>query len=147
MYVYPKLVVVCEGESDKVIIAHLVRRVLNENNIDRNVEILPAHGVAVIPRMVRAIEARMAPPSLAVIVDSDGSPARVWSVLRNKLPWNRYSLVIADPTVAAWVREIGRPQFTRLTPVEIAQNIPLQIIARDHPEFRDFEDVALSHPG
>jgi hypothetical protein len=146
-YIYPDLVVVCEGESDKVIIAHLARRVLNENGVDRKIEILPAHGAAIIPRMVRAIEARMAPPSLAIVVDSDGHPAKVWSLLRAKLPWNRYSLVIAHPTVEAWIRGTRGGESAAASLAQIADRISLHTLELTHPEFGDFKEVVLSHPG
>jgi Overcoming lysogenization defect protein-like, TOPRIM domain len=140
MYIYPRLRIVCEGEVDKIILAHLAQRLLVESSIQREVEIIPANGKAVIPRMVHAIEARLGPQSTLIVVDSDGNEARTWATLRTKLPWEKYSLVIAHPDVESWVfpESQAHKHAVSAAAAQMAQTINLRTLESLHPEFAKF---------
>jgi hypothetical protein len=132
--------IVCEGETDKVILAHLVQRLLSTKFIERRVEIVPAQGKAIIPRMVRALEARLSPPSIAIVIDSDGNKARTWSTVGTKLPKNKYSIVMAHPNVESWVTTGGskpRMQPATFTLAHLAEIVDLAALQQLHPEFSD----------
>jgi hypothetical protein len=147
MYIYPRLLVVCEGDVEKIILAHLVQRLLLENSIRREIEIIPAYGKAVIPRMVRAIEARLGLHSIVIVINSDGNEPRTWATLRTKLPWENYSLVIARPNVDSWVSpESQKGKYARRPDAaEMAKTVNLHLLEQLHPEFEKLR-IAVTTP-
>jgi predicted ATP-dependent endonuclease of OLD family len=144
---FPDLCIICEGEADRLILSHLVKRLLAANSLKRRVEILAAHGKLVIPRMVHAVEARMPSDSLAIVVDSDGSPSKARQTLRKHLDLNKYWVIMAEPNVESWVAAgrksgtVGWENFDKL-----AKDADLTQIESTHPEFQTLREAVTSFP-
>lgn len=128
---------VCEGEIDKVILSRLVARILSERRVTKDIEVIPSYGRGIIPRMLKALEARYGGVSIVVVVDSDGNEAKVRAEFRTKVNWNQHSLIIANPSVESWLSDTQ----TRGKIDEIyadANHVDLSSIERRHPEFKKF---------
>jgi hypothetical protein len=144
---FPDLCIICEGESDRVILSELTKRLLAGGAIKRRVEIRVAHGKMVIPRVVRALESRFSPDQLAIVVDSDGDLLGTRRLFKDKLKLNEYWLIIADPSVESWIvqNELGRDKAVEGLR-KLAMNANLRRIGLSHPEFKELEEVVTSFP-
>ena len=97
-------IIVCEGDTDRLILSRLAARFFAETGIQKEIEVLPAYGRGVIPRMMKALEARYGARRILAVVDSDGNPAKVRAEFRTKADWRKHKLIVADPGVTSWIR-------------------------------------------
>jgi hypothetical protein len=69
------LIVICEGDSDRVVIAALAERILRESGSRRTIKIIAAMGKFTIPRVANAVLSTGSTAAQTLIVlDADGDP-------------------------------------------------------------------------
>jgi predicted ATP-dependent endonuclease of OLD family len=134
---------VCEGETDKVILSRLAIQILSEHGVKKDIEVIPAYGRGIIPRMLRALEARYAKVPIVVVVDSEGNEAKVRAEFRTKANWHRHSLVIANPSVESWIHDAKKSGKSGGRHPE-GNPVDLHSIERTHPEFKDFTAAMIA---
>lgn len=98
------LLVVCEGESDRVVIATLVERILVTANSRRSIKIITAMGKLSIPRVANALWSTFHSGSKVLIVtDSDGDPDGTVAMLRHGLEFPDWVASIPNPSIETWI--------------------------------------------
>lgn len=81
------LLVVCEGDSDREVIATLVERILMNAGSGRSIKIVTAMGKLTIPRVANALRNTFHSESkVLIVVDGDSDPVGIVSILSNG--WN-----------------------------------------------------------
>lgn len=98
------LLIVCEGDSDRVAIATLVERILATAGSDRSIKILTAMGKLTIPRVANALRSTFRSESKVLIVaDGDNDPAGTSAMLSNGLEFKDWIASIPNPSIETWL--------------------------------------------
>jgi hypothetical protein len=98
------LLIVCEGDSDRVIISTLAERILANTGSGRSIKILTAMGKVTIPRVANALWNTVHSESKVLIVtDGDNDPVGTLNMLSNGLEFGEWVSAIPDPTIETWL--------------------------------------------
>lgn len=141
-----RLYVVCEGETDKLILGALIRRILLAKHIEEGVFIVAAGARLAVPNLVQALELHLpVETKFGVVVDSDGDIESAKSFLRRRLDLHQYSVVIAHPSLQSWFG-LSEDQTDAKPPdrkkiQELVDRINLNQLAREHPEFEQLQEM------
>jgi hypothetical protein len=134
--------IICEGQTDELILSVLVRRLLREHNIDRNVRILVARGIYNLPRVALAAAAIGAELKRAVVLDSDHGAERALQRIESQLNLDEWRIIIADPNTDTSLRLSSgarKPQIQELlSQMESIDIIDLAVRVSWVRELRDF---------
>jgi len=98
------LLIVCEGDTDREIIAALVKRILRGDRSGRSIRIIPAMGKHAVPRVANAV--RSINPSIEeilVVIDGDGDPTSSRQMLDREIGFDGWVASIPDPTIESWL--------------------------------------------
>lgn len=98
------LLIVCEGDSDRVVIATLAERILASAGSSRSIKILTAMGKITIPRVANAMWNTFHSESKVLIVtDGDNDPAGTAMMLANGLEFEDWVAAIPNPSIETWL--------------------------------------------
>jgi hypothetical protein len=98
------LLIVCEGESDRVVIATLAERILAAAGSRRSIKILTAMGKLTIPRVANAMWNTFHSESkVLIVVDGDNDPTGTASMLGNGLEFGDWIAAIPNPSIETWL--------------------------------------------
>ncbi|EMN1928149.1 hypothetical protein RVV18_002553 [Burkholderia ambifaria] len=98
------LLIVCEGDSDRVVIATLAERILAAAGSSRSIKILTAMGKMTIPRVANAMWNTFHSESKVLIVtDGDNDPAGTATMLGNGLEFGEWVAAIPNPSIETWL--------------------------------------------
>jgi hypothetical protein len=134
------LCIICEGQTDRAILAELIRRILRAKHINEEVLIVAAGGRLPIPKLVQAMERELPRVmTFGIVIDSDGDIEGTKSFLRRHLDLHDYSVVIAHPSLESWFglseNQIGGRSNILKKVQDLIDRVDLKQLARDHPEF------------
>jgi hypothetical protein len=146
----PDLLIVCEGDSDRAIIATLAKRILTDAGSNRSIEILTAMGKMTIPRVANALWSTLHSESKVLIVtDGDNDPVATKTMLNNGLEFGEWAAAIPNPSIEIWLgRDVealrrrgirNRIKQSRLA----AQQLDIANLKRRDKEFARFHDAIL----
>lgn len=98
------LLIVCEGDSDRVVIATLAERILAAAGSRRSIKILTAMGKVTIPRVANAMwKTLYSQPKVLIVVDGDNDPDGTASMLGNGLEFRDWIAAIPNPSIETWL--------------------------------------------
>ena len=98
------LLIVCEGETDREVIATLSERILSNVGSNRSIKILVAMGKITIPRVANALWNTFYTESkMLIVVDGDGDPVRTKEMLMKGIEFDEWTSSIPNPTIASWL--------------------------------------------
>lgn len=98
------LIVLCEGDSDRALIAHFAKRILANTNSTKRIKILVSMGKYSIPKVANAVRANLSPTSkMLIVVDGDGEPAKTLEMLQKGIEADGWIAAIPDPEIETWV--------------------------------------------
>ncbi len=98
------LLIVCEGDSDRAIIAVLAERILAAAGSNRSIKILTAMGKITIPRVANALWNSFHSESKVLIVaDGDGDPVGTAKMLADGLDFKEWVSSIPNPSIETWL--------------------------------------------
>jgi predicted ATP-dependent endonuclease of OLD family len=141
-----RLYIVCEGETDKVILGALIRRILIAKHIEEGVFIVAAGAKLPVPNLVQGLENQLpADTKFGIVVDSDGDIESTKSFLRRHLDLHQCSIVIAHPSLQSWFG-LSEDQTGANIPdgkkiQQLVDRIDLDQLAREHPEFEQLLEM------
>nr|WP_256873286.1 MULTISPECIES: restriction endonuclease [Pseudomonas] len=144
------LLIVCEGEADRVVIATFVERILATASSGRSVKIITAMGKLTIPCVANALWNTFQSESKVLIVtDSDGDPVGTAAMLSQGLEFKDWVPSIPNPSIETWI-DIDRDVVRRRGGKYLAEHFQLAasrvdialLLERDE-EFRRFHDAVL----
>ncbi|MDE1992622.1 MAG: hypothetical protein KGI75_08960 [Rhizobiaceae bacterium] len=98
------LLIVCEGDSDRVVIATLAERILAAAGSRRSIKILTAMGKVTIPRVANAMWNTFHSESkVLIVVDGDDDPTGTASMLGKGLEFEDWIAAIPNPSIESWL--------------------------------------------
>lgn len=135
-----RLCVVCGGQTDRAVLAALIRRILRAKHISEEVLIVAAGGRLPIPNLVEALERQLPRVrEFGIVIDSDGDIEGTKSFLSRHLDLHHYSVVIAHPSLESWFglseKQIGGGYNILKKVQDLIDRVDLKQLGRDHPEF------------
>ena len=144
------LLIVCEGDADRVVIATLAERILAAAGSHRSIKILTAMGKLIIPRVANALWTTYHSESKVLIVtDGDNDPAGTAAMLTNGLEFRDWIAAIPNPSIENWlnldpehVRRRGGKLRIELSR-EAAQQLDILALKQRDEEFARFHDAIL----
>ena len=104
--VHADLVIVCEGETDRVVITTLAERILSCAGSNRSITIVVAMGKFAIPSVVNALRShKPAKAKTLIVVDGDGDPAGTIDMLNKglKVPLEDWIAAVPNPSIENWL--------------------------------------------
>ncbi|MBB5064918.1 TOPRIM nucleotidyl transferase/hydrolase domain-containing protein [Granulicella mallensis] len=144
------LLIVCEGDSDRVIISTFAERILARAESPRSIKILTAMGKVTIPRVANALWNTFHSESkLLIVTDGDNDPVGTATMLANGLEFADWVSAIPNPTIETWLgldmvtlRRAGsryRLEHSR----EVAQQLDIEELRTRDVQFARFYDAIL----
>lgn len=98
------LLIVCEGDSDRVVISTLAERILAAAGSSRSIKILTAMGKVTIPRVANALWNTFHTESkVLIVVDGDDDPIGTNSMLGKGLEFENWIAAIPNPSIETWL--------------------------------------------
>jgi hypothetical protein len=144
------LLIVCEGDSDRVIISTLAERILADVGSSRSIKILTAMGKMTIPRVANALRNTLHSESnLLIVTDGDNDPAGTSNMLTSGLEFTQWVAAIPNPTIEIWLgldadaaRRAGfknRLEYSR----QAAQQLDIATRRKQDEQFARFYEAIL----
>ncbi len=98
------LLIVCEGDIDRIVIANLAKQILDSVSSTRSVQILTSVGKIAIPRVANALWNDSLPnPQVLIVVDGDNDPAGTFEMLAKGLQFTNWISAIPNPSIESWL--------------------------------------------
>jgi len=98
------LLIVCEGDTDREVIAILSERILGSAGSNRSIKITVAMGKITIPRVANALwNTFFSESKVLIVTDGDGDPIRTQEMLVKGLEFNEWISAIPNPSIEDWL--------------------------------------------
>jgi len=145
------LLIVCEGDSDRMITSVLIERILANAKSTRSIKILTAMGKMTIPRVANALRgASQSESQVLIVADGDYDPSGTAAMLANGLSFSEWVAAIPNPSIETWLgidRNVlrHRGQQNRLEASrQAAQRLNIDDLTMQDEEFAKFYRAVLS---
>lgn len=144
------LLIVCEGDIDRVIISELCERILASAGSPRSIKILTAMGKMTIPRVAKAFWHTFHSESkLLVVTDGDNDPIGTYAMLSKGLDFVEWVAAIPNPSIETWLgldagalrRQSARARTERSR--QAAQQLDIGALKARDEQFARFYDAIL----
>jgi len=144
------LLIVCEGDSDREVIATLAERILANAGSGRSIKIVTAMGKLTIPRVANALRNTFHSESKVLIVtDGDSDPVGTAAMLSNGLEFKDWVASIPNPSIETWLglnlellrRKGGRFRIEQSR--QAANQVDIADLKTRDEEFSRFHDAVL----
>jgi hypothetical protein len=144
------LLIVCEGDVDRVVIATLAERILGDAGSRRSIKILAAMGKLSIPPVANALRSTLRPESkILIVADADADAAGTLSMLTTRLDFRDWVAAIPNPSIETWlgldlmaVRGAGKA-FRVEQARQAAQKLDIETLRQRDEEFARFQTAIL----
>jgi hypothetical protein len=141
------LVVVCEGQTDRELIALLATRILKEYRLSKKVNIVVAMGKMTIPRVANATANIATNSPVLIVTDSDNDREKTLDMLKRGVELENWISSIPDPEIESWLF-VDRRELRRLTKggeyrarlEEMVNQLDLKELRSRDPSFQVFYD-------
>lgn len=144
------LLIVCEGDSDRIIISVLAERILANAHSERSIKILTAMGKMTIPRVTNALwNTFHSESNVLIVTDGDNDPAGTAAMLANGLEFSEWVAAIPNPSIETWlnldvdtIRRRGikhRVESSR----QVAEQLDIEALRARDEQFRKFYEAIL----
>lgn len=144
------LLIVCEGNTDRVVIATLTERILSVADSNRSIKIIVAMGKYTIPNVANALWKTFNSTSkVVIVVDGDGDSNKTIEMLKKGLEFDDWIAVIPNPSIEIWLdlevnhqRKLGIKQHVEQYRLA-ANNIDIPELHERDEQFARFHDAIL----
>jgi Restriction endonuclease len=144
------LLIVCEGETDRVVLATLAERILRDEGSSRSIKIVVAMGKVTITSVANAVQSSLRlQTKVLIVVDGDNDLARTAEMLENGLQFGDWISVIPNPSIEVWLDiDPGalrkRPANSRIEQVRrAAEKLDISVLRDEDEQFAKFYDAIL----
>ncbi len=142
------LIIVCEGDSDRVVISTLAERILQSAKTNRSIKIIVAMGKITIPRVANAIWS-LSPTQTLIVLDGDDDPNASVELLKKGLHFNDWISAVPNPTIEKWLgldvtqlrRMKSQERFQRYR--EAAEQLDIEHLCSTDNSFEAFYKAVL----
>ncbi|WP_296739102.1 TOPRIM nucleotidyl transferase/hydrolase domain-containing protein [Mesorhizobium sp.] len=98
------LLIVCEGETDRVVLATLAERILRDEGSSRSIKIVVAMGKVTIPSVANAVHSSLRPQTrMLIVLDGDNDVARTTELLQKGLQFADWISIVPNPSIEVWL--------------------------------------------
>ncbi|SFN44721.1 Restriction endonuclease [Formivibrio citricus] len=139
------LIVVCEGESDRELIAYLAGRILSTTNSRKAIKIVVAMGKFSVPRVANAVHALgTLAPKVLIVVDSDGDTEKSFEMLKRNIDFEGWVAAIPEPEIESWLgldrRTLQRsgPGMRTTLSLQAAERVNIEQLRKSDKAFATF---------
>lgn len=144
------LLIVCEGDTDREVIAILSERILGNAGSNRSIKITVAMGKFTIPRVANALWNTFYSESKVLIVtDGDGDPVRTTEMLVKGLEFTDWISAIPNPSIETWL-DLDVNQLKKFNlkyrieqSRQAASNLDIEELQKRDEQFARFHDAIL----
>lgn len=145
------LLIVCEGDIDRVVIATLAERILATAGSGRSIKILTAMGKITIPRVANAMWTTFHTQSkVLIVVDGDNDPTGTATMLSNGLEFPDWVAAIPNPSIETWLgidlealRRRGGGKQRLMQSQKAAETLDIDALRQQDGEFAKFYAAIL----
>lgn len=143
------IIIVCEGDTDRVVLSNLAERIIESENSARTVKIVVALGKLAVPKIANALWARHRNAAKAILVlDGDGDPAGSLELLTKQLEFSGWTSAIPNPSIEEWLKSteslISKPLKKNTENYRLAAKlIDLKKLRQQDEEFKKFYDAII----
>lgn len=140
------LVVICEGPTDRELIALLATKILNMHGLTKKINIIVAMGKISIPRVANAATNIITNSPVLIITDSDNDFNRTRDMLNRGVELEDWIYSIPDPEIEAWVGIVDSRKFRRhyrskemrSKLAELVENLDIEDLSERDSSFKVF---------
>jgi hypothetical protein len=97
------LVIVCEGTTDRELLALLATKILKKFGLAKKVNIIVAMGKMTIPRVANAASKIITNAPVLIVTDSDNDIGGTRDMLHRGVELNSWKYSIPDPAIETWL--------------------------------------------
>ncbi|MCG7535047.1 TOPRIM nucleotidyl transferase/hydrolase domain-containing protein [Pseudoalteromonas sp. OOF1S-7] len=145
------LVVVCEGQTDRELIALLATKILNKHRLTKKVNIIVAMGKMTIPRVANAASNIVTQSPILIVTDSDNDFDKTRDMLNRGVELDSWKYSIPDPEIEAWLgldrrefRRHHRGEMMRSKLNELVNELDVEELAERDSSFNTFYQWVIS---
>lgn len=99
----PDLVIVCEGDFDRELLANLVQRILKNASTTKRIQLISALGKVSVPRVANSILLARPDVKVLAVVDGDGDIQGSELMLRTIIESDNWTPIIINPAIESWL--------------------------------------------
>lgn len=99
----PDLVIVCEGDFDRELLANLVQRILKSARATKKIQLISALGKVAVPHVANSVLAANPDVKVLAVVDSDGDIQGSELMLKNIIESANWTPIVVDPAIETWL--------------------------------------------
>lgn len=140
-----QLIVVCEGESDRQVIACLARRILSTTKSRKEIKIVVAMGKFSVPRVANAVHTLGTLMSkVLIVVDSDGDAEKSFEMLKRGIDFEGWVAAIPEPEIESWLGldrktlQLSRSRMRATLSLQAAERVDLDQLRKSDMAFATF---------
>lgn len=141
------LVVICEGPTDRELIALLATKILNKYGLTKKVNIIVAMGKMTIPRVANASTNIITNSPVLIVTDSDNDFDKTRDMLNRGVELDDWKYSIPDPEIESWLgvdrkvlRRNHRGEDMRSKLTELVSELDLEALSSRDYSFKIFYD-------
>lgn len=97
------LIIVCEGDADREVLAHLAQRILEHSPSPKKIEVISALGKIGVPKIVNSLLMSQPEVRVLAVVDSDNDIEGTRSMLDNIITSTNWAPIIIHPGLQQWL--------------------------------------------
>lgn len=112
------LIIVCEGDSDREVLAHLAQRILEHSPSSKKIEVISALGKIGVPKIVNSLLMSQPEVRVLAVVDSDNDIEGTKSMLDKIITSPNWAPIIIHPSIEQWLG-LTREQVRRYPRFEV----------------------------
>lgn len=141
------LIIVCEGDSDREVLAHLAQRILENSPSSKKIEVISALGKIGVPKIVNALLMSQPEVRVLAVVDSDDDIEGTQSMLDKIITSTNWAPIIIHPRIEQWLG-LTREQVRRCPRLEVYSKalltLDMRALRAKDPVFQRFYDEVSS---
>lgn len=97
------LIIVCEGDADREVLAHLAKRILEHSPSPKKIEVISALGKIGVPKIVNSLLMSQPEVRVLAVVDSDNDIEGTRSMLDSIITSANWAPIIIHPGLKQWL--------------------------------------------
>ncbi len=142
-----KLIIVCEGESDKQVLEVIINKVINQYNLSITYSIIVTNSIPYFSKTLRNIMSHSVSSKIIVIIDGDGTEDKRKEQLDN-IGVPSENQIIIKPQIEVWlssefdktikIRDIKR---NKLYYNNLAENVNIESLAKRNESFNKLINI------
>lgn len=125
----PSKVIICEGQTDEVILQAIARK------LNQKVMIVVASGKYNVPKIFDAVKTKNTKSDILIVVDADGNEKETEEMITEKISVDNYELAIINNSIEDWFM----PEVKDFGKLKLMQSIDTIV------EETNFEEVCRLH--